>query len=344
MELGHGFEDLLLEVVIYLLSAAAIFIFIQLLAYTTITLRNHKRRRSIERILPSWKRTLESHISGSGAKKINLDDGQMEGFRDMLVDYYGGNPIEVPEKELGVSRILNSAQRRRIRILYREKGFLEEDLRQIRKGAWWSKITALSRLSTMELNDAEDLAIELMESGNREVIKSCVFYLSSISSRYLPEVIGKAYEKVDDEGSEELNVTLAGASKSADDLAAMADSETDRTRLAAAKILGQKGLPKATTLLKKLIIDPDEEIRREAIRSLGKVGTMKAVWALEIALEDSDTEIKSMAKREIKRIRDTIQVMSIWDMEIDDRESGDLMSKFSGESVMDDQGISVMRI
>ena len=331
MKVGHGFEELLLEVVIYMMAAAAIFIFIQLVAYTTITLRNHSRRRSVKRRFPSWKRSLESYISTGRGEKLNLDEGETNGFRDMLINYYCGNPMDDSEEE---PRRLNSAQRRRIRILYREKGFLEDDIRHIRSGPWWSKVTALGRLALLEINDAEDLSVELVESGNVEVVKSCVHYLSVIHSRFLPEIIDSAYQKVDDRGIEELNVSIAGASNDAEDLRKLVMSESGKSRMSAAKILGRKGLPKTTHFLKKLLTDPDKDIRYQAVRSLGKVGNMKAVWALEKALEDPDPGIRSMAKKEIRKVREDIQVTSIWDMEMDDRTQKSLINKFSDESVM----------
>jgi len=343
MRVGNGFEELVLDIIVYLIAGAAIFLFIQLLAYSTITVRNYRKRRNLLKKFPAWSDQLNTYLrKGSSRPRFYLRSEERKVFRDLLITFYTGVPQDPTSEELKLDRKLRDSDRRRVRMLYRELGFIVDDITQIKDGTSWSKTTALGRLSRLELNDAEDLAVDLMESENKEVIISCISYLASIKSRYLKEMLSDLIRLTDENQFKELVMELTKADIQTSHLKELVNSPSIRERKAAAILLGRKDLRNCVRELKRLSIDVDEDVRMETVRSLGRVGSMKAGYILDSMMKDPLPEVKRGAYREWKKIRNNNYVTSIWDLETDDRKIDDLLTTFNRDSSMDGEDHSIM--
>jgi HEAT repeat protein len=343
MRVGHGFEEVVFSVIIYLIAGGAVFLFIQILIYSTISVKNYKKRRSLKKRLPAWSQQIENYLKRRDSRaKFHLRGEEKKIFRDMLIGYYTGIPIDASNDDLHHHRPLKSMEKRRVRMLYRELGFMDADMDQIKDGTWWRKSVALGRLSRLELNDAEDLAIDLMDSEKKELVVSCISYLASIKSHFLREGLEDVFHITDEDQFNEITNELLKADIDVGSLKNLADSDIQDGRKAAAILLGRKGLHHSTSILKKLAHDPFENVRLEAAKSLGRVDNMKAVRVLENLEKDPDPEIRKVAKREIDKIRKAMYVTSIWDLEMDDKKTDDLLSSFSKDSSMNQNSDSIM--
>jgi HEAT repeat protein len=212
----------------------------------------------------------------------------------------------------------------------------------VKDGTWFTKSAALGRLARLELNDAEDLAIDLMETDKMELRISCISYLASIKSTYLREGLEEVFHLTNEEHFNEITTELMEANIDVGALKALADSDIHDGRRAAAILLGRKGLHRSTAILKELAEDPYEDIRLEAARSLGRIGNMRAVRVLEKMERDSDPEVRRIARAEVDKTRKSMYVTSIWDLEMDDQKTEDLLSSFSKEDSLSSNSDSIM--
>ncbi|MGA1793725.1 MAG: HEAT repeat domain-containing protein [Thermoplasmatota archaeon] len=343
MRVGYGFEEVLFSVIIYLIVGAALFLFIQILIYSTITVKNYRKRRSLKNRLPAWTEQIEDYLRRRGTRaRFHLRGEEKKAFRDMVIGYYCGVPQDASNDDLHKPLKLRGDDKRRLRMLYRELGFVEEDLDQIKDGTWWTKSVALGRLSRLELNDAEDLAVDLMETEHRELTVSCISYLASIKSRYLHDRLDEVFQITEEAQFNEVATELSKADIGIGQLKKLADCDVRSGRKAAAILLGRKGLHHSTAVLKKLAADPFEDVRLEVARSLGRIGSLKAIRVLETLDHDPDVNVRKLAQKEIKRVRSNLMVTSIWDLEMDDRRTDDLLDNFSKESSMQDDNYSIM--
>ena len=343
MRVGHGFEELLFSIIIYLVLGAALFLFIQILVYSTISVKNYRKRRSLKKRLPAWSEQIENYLKRRDTRaKFHLRGEERAAFRDMLIGYYTGEPQEASNDDLHRHRPLKGLEKRRVRMLYRELGFMDEDLDNLKDGTWWTKSVSLGRLSRLELNDAEDLAIDLMDSEKKELVVSCISYLASIKSYYLREGLEEVFHVTDPNQFNEITTELMKADIDVSTLKVLADSDIKEGRKAAAILLGRKGLHHSTSILKRLAEDPYEDIRLEAARSLGRVGNMKAVRILETLEKDPDMEVRKIAMKEVKKTRNAMYVTSIWDLEMDDKRTDDLLSTFAKDSSMEKNSDSIL--
>jgi hypothetical protein len=343
MRVGNGFEELVLDLIIYLTAGAALFLFIQLLAYSTITVRNYRKRKNLIKKFPAWSDQLNAYLKkGRSKPRFYLRSEERKVFRDLLITYYTGIPQDPTNGEVKLDRKLSDSDRRRVRMLYRELGFIVDDINQIKDGTWWSKTTALGRLSRLELNDAEDLAVDLMESDNKEVIISCISYLASIKSRYLQEMLSELIQLTDKKQFKELVMELTKADLQTPHLKNLVNSPSIKERKAAAVLLGRKDLKNGIQELKKLAVDVDEGVRLETVKALGRIGSMRAGYILDSMMKDPLPEIKRAAYKEWRRIRNNNYVTSIWDLEIDDKRTDDLLTTFNRDSTMESNDHSIL--
>jgi hypothetical protein len=343
MRVGHGFEELIFSIIIYLVLGAALFLFIQILVYSTISVKNYRKRRSLKKRLPAWSEQIENYLKRRDRRaKFHLRGEEKAAFRDMLIGYYTGEPQDASNDDLHKHRPLKSMEKRRVRMLYRELGFMDDDLDQIKDGTWWTKSVALGRLSRLELNDAEDFAIDLMDSDRKELVVSCISYLASIKSFYLRDGLEEVFHVTDKDQFNEITTELMKADIDVSTLKNLADSDIREGRKAAAILLGRKGLHHSTSILKRLAEDPYEEIRLETARSLGRIGNMKAVRVLESLERDPDMEVRKIAIKEVKKARNAMYVTSIWDLEMDDKRTDNLLSSFAKEDSMEKNSDSIL--
>ncbi|MGA1866858.1 MAG: HEAT repeat domain-containing protein [Thermoplasmatota archaeon] len=341
--MGYGFEEILFSVIIYLISGAALFLFIQIMIYSTITVKNYRKRRSLKNRLPAWTDQIDEYLHKKRVRaRFHLVGEERKSFRDMLIGHYCGIPMDACNGDLHNQVILRSEDKRRLRMLYRELGFVDEDVDQVKDGNWWIKSVALGRLSRLELNDAEDLALDLLDTEQEELRLSCISYLASLKSRYLDDRLDEVFETIGDNKFNEVVIELLKAEMDIEHLERLAECDVRSGRRAAAIMLGRKGLQHGLAVMRKLASDPFEDVRLEVARSLGRIGTMNAIRVLETMDRDTDMEVRKAALREIKRIRNRLVVTSIWDLEMDDRRTEDLLTAFSNDTLMPDDNHSMM--
>jgi len=315
VQVGHGFEQMLYQLVAYLIAGAAVFLFLQLLIYSTITLRKFRRSKDLKRLMPQWSREIDSYLRSGRRKDIpNMEKNERKIFRDLLISYYSGVPQDPSNPDLMVGRILHEGQRRRLRILYRELGFIQEDMEQIEEGMWWDKAVALGRLARLELNDAEDLAVDLLENGNGEVVLSCISYLTSIKSRFLSGRVAGIVSSSDLKDFKELTLELLKADIDVGTLKDLSSSEDPKCRAASAVLLGRRGKHFNTGILRKLSKDEDPQVRAEAARSLARVQTTSAVRILEDMTWDTDREVGRALEEAFESVDESRAVTHIGDL------------------------------
>ena len=79
MRVGYGFEEVLFSVIIYLIVGAALFLFIQILIYSTITVKNYRKRRSLKNRLPAWTEQIEDYLRRRVTRAVASDRIHREG-------------------------------------------------------------------------------------------------------------------------------------------------------------------------------------------------------------------------------------------------------------------------
>lgn len=294
MQLGNGFEEVLYRVITYLIGGAALFLFVQLAIYSTITLRKFRKARDIKKLMPDWNQRIMAYLKGGPKVKApDLSDSERPLFRDVLVSCYSGSPQDPSEPEIVTGLVLREGQKRRLRMLYRDMGFVTDDIKAVKEGTGWERSVALGRLSRLQLNDAEDLALEYIESGSTNEVISSVSYLTSIKSHYLTErlegllrVTGKAYQK-------ELIVELTKTSMDINQLRNLSRSRDTEARRVAAMLLGRKGLHYSLSILRVLASDKEHTVRVEVARSLGKLDTPSSLKVLTTMSKDPDPRVRT---------------------------------------------------
>lgn len=317
MQIGNGFEELLYRVVTYLIGGAALFLFVQLAIYSTITLRKFRKARDIRKVMPEWAMRIDAYLKGGPRVKVpDLSDSERPLFRDVLVSCYSGSPQDPSEPEIVTGLVLKDGQKRRLRMLYRDMGFVGEDVQAIKEGSKWERSIALGRLSRLQLNDVEDHALEYLDSGSTEEVIACVSYLSSIKSHYLTErlegllrVTGRAYQK-------ELIVELTKADLDINQLRRLSRSRDIEARRVSAILLGRKGLHFSLPLIKVLASDSDPSVRVEAARSLGKLGTPSSLKVLSSMRNEQDRKVRSVVEGLLsgmrKEVPDRMEAYEDW--------------------------------
>ena len=325
MQIGNGFEEVLYRVVTYLIGGAALFLFVQLAIYSTITLRKFRKARDIKKLMPEWSQRIDAYLKGGPRMGVpHLSDGERPLFRDVLVSAYSGSPQDPSEPEIITGLVLKDGQKRRLRILYREMGYVSEDIMAVKEGSQGERSVALGRLSRLQLNDAEDLALEYLDSGSTEEVISCVSYLSSIKSHYLTErlegllrVTGRSYRK-------ELLVELTKTDLDINQLRNLSRSRDNEARRFSAVLLGRKGLHFAIPLLKALASDSDPAVRTEAARSLKRLDTPSSLKVLTTMRNDPDPRIRnevviSLSRKGKERKGPETEACEDWDAPIGQR-------------------------
>lgn len=343
VQVGHGFEQMLYQLVAYLIAGAVVFLFLQLLIYSTITVSKYKRSRSLKKAMPSWSRYIDSYLRrGKRAGIIELDAQERTLFRDLLIALYSGSSQDPSNPEIVIEKSLSESDRRRLRLLYREIGYVIDDMAIIENGSAWEKAIALGRLSRLELNDAEDHAVDLLDDDNNDLVISCISYLTSIQSRFLSTRLPELISSCTDSHFRELMYELLGSDIDMKHILELAGSADSRCRMAAAILVGRKGLNRGARLLKPLSRDPDANVRAHAARSLSRIGTTSAAKVLEDMVWDTDEIVGDAVEESMESIPVRKHLPSIWDRPlespsiIDDLSRGNTMGPecWKSDSIM----------
>ncbi|OYT45319.1 hypothetical protein B6U90_03550 [Thermoplasmatales archaeon ex4484_6] len=319
MGFENGFDGMLLKVVLYILLAVSIVLFVQIIAYSTMSINNHRKRKNKQKWYPKWSRRLEDHLNGRDhIKPVEVGDDERKAFRDLLVFFYaGGEEDEIPAEIRGRSPLAES-KKRRIRMLYRDMGFIEDDLEALRSGPWWKRTVALGRLSRLELNDAEDLALEMVTAKEAELAISAISYLASIQSRYLPEQIGSIYEWNESWMHKEITIELMRIRPGMKVIEELSGSPIAVVRKAAAMLSGRKGFHQSIRILRKLAEDKDTNVRVETSRSLGRIAVKRAYAVLEGMADDPSREVREAVAEALGNAPDSVGIEPLENLAYDE--------------------------
>lgn len=294
MDFYHEFEGVILPLVLYIIVFVSIILFILIIAYTTMTVKNHQKNKNMNRWYPVWAKRLESYLKGrENIHDFHLEKEERKLFRDLVIDYYTGEKNEMCSVDMMPGKPLNDRERRKIRMLYRDLDFLSEDLNSIRRGSVFAKNVALGRLSRLELNDAEDLALDLVSEDSNELVLTSVSYLSTIKSRYLQDNLLSIYEWSDNSMYKEITLEVMKAEIDMVHLDDMADSPMDDIRKASATLAGKNGRGEGISILRILAKDEKWDVRYEVARSLGRIGTRRSTNILKKMAKDDDHLVRS---------------------------------------------------
>lgn len=290
MELFESIDGMLFWMIFYVILGVALVLFIQLIAYSTISFTNIKKRRKRDRWYPLWSKRLSDHLQKKDAiRKIEIKRSDRKAFRDLIIQFYNN---EVQTKSGNISIRIDETKRRRLRMLYRDLGYIEDDMDHLRNSPWWKKTLAFGRLARLELNDAEDLALEMVTTKETELAISAISYLTVINSKYLPEQITNIYQWNDPSLHKEITLELTKCDIDIRNLKRLADDPMPAVRKASAMLSGRKGLTRIVSTLTKLSRDEDKEVRVEAARSLGMIGCGSATKTLEKMIEDPQKDVR----------------------------------------------------
>jgi hypothetical protein len=294
MALISGLDNVMMQLVLYVILAISAVVFVQIIAYSTITASHHKKSKRKKKFYPLWSRRLVNYLDGKdNIKSIELKRGERKPFRDMIISFYTGEPEEgVPYEVMSRCRLLDS-KKRKLRMLYRDLGFIEDDLDYLRSGSWFQKTVAFGRLARLELNEGEDIALDLITSSDKELALSAISYLTTIESRYLSEHLSSIYQWNDPALHKEITLELLKMRLDPGSIKELTTDPYPAVRKAAAMLSGSKGNQGSLSYLKKLMKDDDDSVRQETARALGSIGGKRSHRMLEIMVDDPDKEVRS---------------------------------------------------
>lgn len=294
MSILGGTDGTMVQYVIYILIGVSMILFALILAYSSISAANHKKMKRKKKWYPQWMKRLDDHLNGKDhIKPIEVKTGERTAFRDLIIYFYsGGNGEEMPV-DLGERPPLVERKKRKLRMLYRQMGFIDDDLQCLRSGPWWNKTVAFGRLARMELNDGEDIALDLLTDGEKELALSAISYLSSIQSRYLQDQVTSIYQWNEASMHKEITVELMKANIDPVFVRDLKDDSEPAVRKAAAMLTGSRNSAESLKFLSKLAFDDDEDVRLETARALGRIGGKRSAWILEKMADDEDSDVRS---------------------------------------------------
>ncbi|MBA7577930.1 hypothetical protein ES708_19786 [subsurface metagenome] len=160
--------------------------------------------------------------------------------------------------------------------LYKNFGFLDDDIKQLRSRAWWRRVMAIERLGVLEMKAAENHIFPLL-TDRSEVRFAALRALATMGSRRLGKMLPEIFANNSRWAYRFLVNTLAEAKIPVASLRPLAASADHDYRKAAAILLGREGNDEAIPLLKQLAGDTVKDIRRESVLSLGRIGSAEAV-------------------------------------------------------------------
>jgi len=211
------------------------------------------------------------------------------------------NSINVPKKDKKYLRDLlilklnfsSNEEKDLLRNLYKTWGLEKNDIKQLKSHIWWKKVEALNRLEKMNIVEAENLAIKLMDSKKAEVRYAALKMLVGIKSEKIYPFLYTMFSSSSRWAYRYLVKILSVANIPPVYLKLLTISKKRDFRKAAAILLGTKGNEYAIPLLEKLANDPIKDVRRESIKSLGEINTKKSLAILEKHFEDPNYQIRA---------------------------------------------------
>ncbi len=221
----------------------------------------------------------------SPIKSVEASFENREEFRDFLVDM-ASNKSSVEE----------------LREIYKNCGFLEEDIESIESGKWWEKAGALVRLKRIKSEKAEKEAFQILNEERVEVRLASLDYLSGIDS---PKLIGEL-EEIFERNSENLDqfliIRLFDTNLDVESLKSLSESSKIRFRRISAILSGEFENGEAYSFLKTLSNDEDERVRVEVARSIGRIGSRDYIPILSDLKDDESHKVRADVAKSLGRI------------------------------------------
>lgn len=266
-------------------------LFILLLAIYLVSIYVHTRRkRYIARKMAQWQSMIHELAYGERSLgDFNIPGKDKKYFRDILIAEFFKQDV---------------SGKNRIRDLYRQLGFLNDDIQQLKSRLWWNKIRAVERLGDLELAEAEEYVFPLLANKKSEVRFSALKMLASRGSKKLIGILPKIFADESRWAYRYLVNTLFLAEIPADNLKPLASSRNRGLRKAAAILLGRKENKEAVPLLQNLANDGVKDIRREAIRSLGRISLVEAMPILSDKISDAEPQVRTEVARALGELKD----------------------------------------
>lgn len=251
---------------------------VSLAVFLFSAVRHHRRKMYLIRETPAWNRVLDRLQCGEIA-------ASEAGFR---------RPDLERVKNLIVMRLYDAGidDRERLRVIYRELGFLEDDINLLERGSWPCKVRALERLEDLAFEEAGQYILKLLADRRPEVRFSALKALAESGSTALPRVITDIFEDTTRWAYRYIVSILAAYRLPEDSLRPLAESDKRDFRKAAAQLLGYEGADDSVPFLEELATDDIKDVRREAVRSLGRIKTKKAVHALSAKAGDIHPQVR----------------------------------------------------
>lgn len=296
-------QESLLPIVKYTLIVLTALFTLLLVIYLVSIFKHDREKRYITRKTADWQSTVQRLLHGEKSRNdFDIPRKERRYFRDVLMAECA--------KQGGRSKD-------KIRDLYKQFGFLDDDINQLRSRIWWKKIEAMERIGDLRLIEVEDNILPMLLAKRSEVKFSALRALASIGSQKLAEMLPKIFADNSRWAYRYLVNKLYIVEIPPDNLKPLASSPDRDLRKATAILLGKKGNEKAIPMLRNLADDGVKDVRREAIHSLGEIGSTKAISILSNRIDDDEPQVRAEIARALGKLKD-LNSLSLIDQLADD--------------------------
>ncbi|UCC39255.1 MAG: HEAT repeat domain-containing protein [Candidatus Aminicenantes bacterium] len=277
------FQENLLPIVSIVLIFLAILLIILFLIYLGAMSVHARRKIYVDFNAVKWEAVVKLILDREDFRpKEHVSRKDRKYFRDIIISEYLKH---------------DASGKNRLRLAYKQLGFFEDDIAQLKKPSWWKKIQAIGRLEEMGLREAEDNVFSLLKDSRHEVRIAALRMLSSMGSKKLFGILPELFAEESRWEYRNMVNVLYNAGIPANDLMPLAVSQERDLRKAAAILLGKQGSEEAIPILKDLVNDNDKDVRREAVRSLGLIGSSDAMPILIEKINDSNHQVQGAVAR-----------------------------------------------
>ena len=284
-------QESLLSIVGYILIFL-VSLFVLLLVIYLVSIYTHARQnRYVAVKTAQWQSMVQSLLSGERSPNdFDIPRGDRKYFRDILAAEYAKQ---------------DAYFKSRIRDSYRQLGFYDDDIGQLKRRIWWGKIQAIERLGELKLDEAEEHILPLLTDKRSEVRFSALKVLALMGSKKLTDILPQIFADNTRWAYRYLVNKLFLAEIPADNLRPLASSPDRDLRKAAAILLGRQGNKEAIPILRNLATDDVKDVRREAIDSLGRIVSAETIPILLDRISDGEPQVRAKVARALGELKDT---------------------------------------
>ena len=283
-------QEILLPIIKYgLIFLAALFVLLLVIYLVSIYIHAQQRRYIIGKTT-QWQNMVERLLSGE--KPLNdfdIPKRDRKYFRDILMAECAKQDTDGKSK---------------IKDLYRQLGYLDEDIQQLKSRTWWKKIQAIERLGDLELGEAEEHVFPLLMDRRSEVRFSALRTLATTSSRKLVQALPEIFANNSRWAYRYLVNELFHTEIPTDNLKTLVLSPDRDLRKAATILLGKERHTEAIPMLQDLASDKVKDVRREAVRSLGRIKSVETISVLSNKANDDEPQVRAEVARALGGLAD----------------------------------------